>query len=110
MATDCRRQLNSQGVWQKRSLPITLGTGASYLTDKLLEKGLKLIGLESVKKAGPFAIAGTLVGTTIVVPTMSAKPGGCSKASRRGGDGEIRWPSPGAHQDSGPDRGSTAGL
>lgn len=53
------------GCMAERNLPITLGRGASYLTDKLLEKGLKRIGLESVKKAGQFAIAGTLVGTTI---------------------------------------------
>ena len=49
------------GCMAEKNPPIGLGKGASYLTDKLIEKGLKRIGLEGVKKAGPIAIAGTLV-------------------------------------------------
>ena len=42
----------------EKNLPLGLGKGASYLTDKVIEKALERIGLEGVKKAGPIGHRG----------------------------------------------------
>lgn len=60
------------GCMASKALPIGLGTGASYLTDKLIEQILERIGMEGVKKAGPIGTLGTVVGAAI----------GCSKEIR----------------------------